>query len=412
MPMGRPKTKHKDMPDGMFTPNGTLWHWRGTSSATRAIALQLFGKSSGSSGTANKTEARAWWARVVLPALEKDFASAEQGNTIGRLLDRWQTEELPRVADPKTRQYYADLLVGLNRSLRHLLFARTDAEAQRQAHNDEFATRRVLQKYLRDAQEVQTFIRKDGKPQTGTRKIVANREIKLLAQIFDDADRLWSETNFNPARELRFNPERSRTHYADDDQYTKVRAAASPILQCMMDVQLGTGARPGMIRALNVTDATPDTLYVLPNKLRAADMPRTPEERRRLQKPYKLRNDDGTLNDLGRTIERALSLRKTQPGSNNVHLLPSQQPLFLNQNGERWTKDGHRSAWNRACNNAGIDPKQFHKHDIKAKMVSDSETIELAQERAGHTDSAITRKVYKRTQKPVAPGRIPKVGTQ
>ncbi|MGL4233205.1 MAG: tyrosine-type recombinase/integrase [Casimicrobium sp.] len=410
--MGRPKTKHKDMPDGMFTPNGTLWHWRGTSAATRAIAQQLFGKASASSGTANKNEARAWWAKTILPALEKDFASAEQGNTIGRLLDRWQTEELPRVEDPNTRQYYADLLVGLNRSLRHLQFARTDAEAQSQAHNDDFATRRVLQKYLRDAQEIQTFIRKDGKPQTGTRKVIANREIKLLAQIFDDADRLWSETNFNPARELRFNPERSRTHYADDNQYTKVRSAAPPILQCMMDTQLATGARPDMIRQLNLTDVTHDTLFVLPNKLRAADMPRTPEERRRLQKPYKLRNEDGTLNDLGRTIERALSLRKTQPGSNNVHLLPSQQPLFLNNKGERWTKYGHRSAWDRACEKQGIDPKTFHKHDIKAKMVSDSETIELAQERAGHTDSAITRKVYKRTQKPVIPGRIPKVGNQ
>jgi integrase len=411
MPMGRPKSTHKDMPDGMFVARAS-WYWRGTSAATRAIALQLFGKNTGAAGTKDKAAARAWWAKTILPALEKDFASAEAANTVGHLLDRWQTEELPRVEDPSTRQYYADLLVGLNRSLRGLQFARTDAEAQRQAHNDEFATRRVLQKYLRDAQEVRTFIRRDGKSQTGTRKAIANREIKLLAQIFDDADRMWSETNFNPARELRFNPERSRTHYADDNQYLNVHQTAPPILQCMMDVQLATGARPGMVRALNLTDATQDTLYVLPNKLRAADMPRTPEERRQLQKPYKLRNADGTINDLGRAVERALALRKTQPGSNNVYLLPSEQPMFLNQDGRRWTKDGHRSAWNRACKNAGIDPKEFHKHDIKAKMVSDSETIELAQERAGHTDSAITRKVYKRKQTPVVPGRIPKVGNQ
>jgi 2-hydroxychromene-2-carboxylate isomerase len=80
-------------------------------------------------------------------------------------------------------------------------------------------------------------------------------------------------------------------------------------------------------------------------------------------------------------------------------------------NGQPYSENGFRAIWQHSMKvaNKGTVRKapylatRFTFHDLRAKSVSDSDTIEHAFERAGHTSMAMTRGVYDRGVRKVTP---------
>jgi integrase len=80
--------------------------------------------------------------------------------------------------------------------------------------------------------------------------------------------------------------------------------------------------------------------------------------------------------------------------------------VLCNRSGTRYTSEGFRACWQRAMRKArrcGAVGERWTFHDLRAKCVSDSETLESTFERAGHTTMAMTRGVYDRNYRKVSP---------
>jgi hypothetical protein len=58
----------------------------------------------------------------------------------------------------------------------------------------------------------------------------------------------------SPCEGIEYLPEGPRTQYVTDRRYADIYAAASPILQCMLEISTQTGAREGMIFDIRVGD--------------------------------------------------------------------------------------------------------------------------------------------------------------
>ena len=81
-------------------------------------------------------------------------------------------------------------------------------------------------------------------------------------------------------------------------------------------------------------------------------------------------------------------------------------PLFVTRQGKPYIKeDGSANAfdslWQRFMNRLVRDTNvtRFQERDLRAKVASDSDTLQEASDRLGHSGTAITKRVYRR--KPV-----------
>ena len=80
--------------------------------------------------------------------------------------------------------------------------------------------------------------------------------------------------------------------------------------------------------------------------------------------------------------------------------------LFPSEDGGAYAESGFKTTWNREMHRwVEAGGEWIVENDIRAKMVSDSGTIEEAQARAGHRSSATTRRVYRRRPMKVDPLR-------
>lgn len=70
--------------------------------------------------------------------------------------------------------------------------------------------------------------------------------VQLLSRILRLARIRWGLTTFNPCDAIEYLPESPLDQYVSDDRYAEIYAAASPILQCMLEISTQTGAREGM----------------------------------------------------------------------------------------------------------------------------------------------------------------------
>jgi len=73
------------------------------------------------------------------------------------------------------------------------------------------------------------------------------------------------------------------------------------------------------------------------------------------------------------------------------------QYVIVNRAGKPYTRDGFQTQWKRAMTKAFPNKAdRFTFHDIRAKSLSDADTLEAARVRAGHSDAEITKRVYRR----------------
>ena len=224
-----------------------------------------------------------------------------------------------------------------------------------------------------------------------TRPVAANKEIQCLSRIFRLAKTLWGYTEYNPCLQIEYNHEQAREQYQDDAAYMKVYDKASPTLQCMMDLAQMNGSRRGMLLRLTLADvdaAGPGIWFTL-NKRRHNAIPK--------------RKLASWTDDLHEVINRALAIRHTVRGGQKTVADLATAPLFLNRKDKPWTETGFNSAWQRAARAAGYGKHEFHFHDLKAKAITESGTLEEGMKRGDHVEPRTTRRVYTRKPDSVIP---------
>ncbi len=278
-------------------------------------------------------------------------APPKQGATLHEYFERYKREILPTLA-PRTQIDYSRHLVILDKVFGHML-------------PDEVKPR-----------DVGAFI---DRPKG---KIQANRQAATLSAVYSKMVGRWYVADRNPCIGVERNPSRRRDRYVTDEEFAAVRALSSPRLKLAMDLALLTGQRQGDLLSLPWANVSKDGILFKPSKT---------------QKKAPKRLLVGMSPVLEEVLERA---------RNMVPKVDIGGYVLRTRTGSRYTSEGFRACWQRMMRRAlrtGALKERFTFHDLRAKTVSDSQTIQEAFERAGHTSMAMTRGVYDRGIRKVTP---------
>ncbi len=205
-------------------------------------------------------------------------------------------------------------------------------------------------------------------------KVSANREIALLSHIFNMA-REWGMTAAaNPCAGVTRHKERARGVYVTDAMFQAVYEAAAPELRDAMDLALLIGQRVADLLGARRVDLADGHLEI---------------RQRKTGTPLRFELTPA----LQAVIDRALA-RPRKAAS---------LWILADRHGHPLTAAGLRNRFDAA--RAGVaaagrpDLAAWQFRDLRAKTASDSESLEAAQDRLGHTSAAITRRVYRRGAK-------------
>jgi integrase len=213
-------------------------------------------------------------------------------------------------------------------------------------------------------------------------KIQRNRMVALLSAVYSKAVGRWYVAKRNPCRDVERNPSRKRDRYVTDAEYQAFRDHQNPRVQVAMDLALLTGQRQGDLLRLKWAQVTEVGVYFQQGK-----------------------TGKKLLVEMSPALEAVLSRAK-----GFLPHLPREYVL-RKANGQPYAENGFRAIWQHGMKVAVKGTKRkapylaerFTFHDLRAKSVSDSDTIEHAFERAGHTSMAMTRGVYDRGVRKVKP---------
>lgn len=224
-----------------------------------------------------------------------------------------------------------------------------------------------------------------------TGRIHRNRIVAVLSTVFQKMVHKWHVHNVNPCVGVERNETKPRDRYITDAEFALIRSVMPERVQIAMDLALLTGQRQGDLLALRWDHITPQGISFRQSKTG-----------KRLRISLSL--------ELKRALGRAYKLSPETP----------REYVLRTKSGSRYTSEGFRALWQRRMRKLmkGYFRKPRGKqaiwheprlalratfHDIRAKCVSDSPTLEDAFERAGHTDMSMTRSVYDRAEREVKP---------
>lgn len=193
------------------------------------------------------------------------------------------------------------------------------------------------------------------------------------------------------------NESHRRTRYVTDDEYRIVWEAMPPRVQIAMDLALLTGQRQGDLLRLKWEHVTEEGVLFAPQK---------------------------TAKKVGKRLLVAMSPALEEVLTRARRLIPQlpREYVIRTEEGQPYTPEGFRAIWQRRMRalakgrvygRKGRKPiytppklaSRFTFHDLRAKAVSDSATLEEAFERAGHTSMQMTRGTYDRGIRKVKPLR-------
>ena len=209
-------------------------------------------------------------------------------------------------------------------------------------------------------------------------KVPANREVALLSHVYNRA-REWGVTRGeNPVRGVTKNKERARRVYVSDAMYAAVYAQADGVLQDAMDLAL-------LISHTQQVLIGAQRVHVVDGHLEIV--------RGKTQKPLRYVITPA----LQAVISRALG-RPRKAAS--MHLLADEDGQAVSY----WQLRRRFDEARQRVRGDGKDPARvalaaWQFRDLRAKSASDSETLQEAQERLGHTSNSVTRRVYRRGEK-------------
>lgn len=250
-PMGRPRQRHKDLPRGLYKDAGGRFYLKAFDEAGRQ---RLGGKSSMPLGR-DATVARTKWAELFG---FRDHEAPPSAGTVGAIIERFLEEDLPRVIKvkgkprpkyaPRTQKEYRRQLGHLGKKYGERRFARSEAEA---AAGGFFRTMDVS-KHLRDAEVA-------GTPAQG------NRDMAVMGSVFRYAKEC-GETEYNPCLGASRNTEEPRDQEMHDALFLELYEEASPVLRCLMDLDVMIGVRVGDLLRISEADWSAKGLLAVPSK--------------------------------------------------------------------------------------------------------------------------------------------------
>lgn len=198
----------------------------------------------------------------------------------------------------------------------------------------------------------------------------AHHEVRLLSHVFTWARR-WGVVAVNPAQRLGLPTPKPRTRYVTDAEFLEVRARAPAMIGYAMDLALLTGLRQGDILRLERRNLTAEGIELATSKTGKALL-----------------------------IEWSLELREVVNAA--LRVAPQVRRFVIcRRDGKAMTSSGFQSIWQRLMDKT--DGERFTFHDLRGKSLSDEPTLEGAAARAGHADSRVTQRVYRRLPRRVKP---------
>lgn len=239
-------------------------------------------------------------------------------------------------------------------------------------------------------------------------KIQRNRIVAVLSAVYSKIVGRWyvEGVHSNPCMKVERNESHKRTRYITDTEYLAVYALMPTRVQITMDLALITGQRQGDLLSLKwekVHETGVDFQQgKTGKKITIPFIPPTEQE----PTPY---------DPLKETLARAKVLLPEIPKVYVIRtmpreLVPGQKP----KGGQPYSSEGFRAIWQRGMAKAlklGAVKERFTFHDIRAKCVSDSASLEDAMTRAGHQSMTMTRSVYDRGTRVASQGKLPQLET-
>ncbi|MGH9644189.1 MAG: hypothetical protein ACRD3Q_17425, partial [Terriglobales bacterium] len=255
----------------------------------------------------------------------------EEGETIAALIDRFEREEIGRLA-PKTRQ------------VRKQEFKRLRQVFGRQKIAD------------LEPHDVWNFWRSEGeRPQT-------RHQVAALSMLMTFARRIGLLSKSNPCFGLQLPKAAPRRRHVTDEEYLLVRSVAPPMIKHAMYFAARCGMDGATIRSLERRNITEEGLLF---------------ERPKTGRLQLIRWDEDA--ELRGVIDALKALRPQL-----------RQVLICNRGGKAYTLDGFQNQWQRTMRNAvkaGL-AERFHFHDLRAKAGTESANLLEAADRLGHMDPA------------------------
>lgn len=206
-------------------------------------------------------------------------------------------------------------------------------------------------------------------------KISANKHVAVLSAVFSKAMGLWYVTKNNPCTHVVRNKKKKRDRYVTDKEFADMYVLCVPRVQIAMDLALLTYQRQGDLLDLKWENVWPEGIRFRQGK-----------------------TGKRLFVEMSDKLEAVLVRSKAMAPQ-----LPREY-VVKRRNGKRYTRDGFRAMWQRSMRQfVKAGGLRFTFHDLRAKAVSDSETLEKAFAGAGHTNMAMTRGTYDRGERKVKP---------
>lgn len=344
--MGRPRTSNQHLPKGITIITGSYWY-KPPGDAKRVRVCKVGEESTLYRYVADKME----------PTGDLIY--------MREIFDRYEKEELPKLA-PKTQVDYRRIIYKLR-------------EVFGDMKPDDVEPRHV-----------------GALLHSTEHKVAANRLVSVLSAVFSKARGRWYVCKNNPCTNVERNETSPRDRYISDEEYKAVYELASPRLQIAMDLAYLTGQRQGDLLALKW------------EHVHTIGVPR---------------DEWGVFFQQGKTGKRLMVniSPELEEVLKRARMLIPQVPrtyVIRNEEGLRYTQDGFRSCWQKLMNYAmkgrvaywtsrngkpvmvdEVKPvlkERFTFHDLRAKHISDSQSLAEASATAGHATMAMTRRVYDR----------------
>lgn len=206
-------------------------------------------------------------------------------------------------------------------------------------------------------------------------KINRNRMLAVLSCAFSEAVGRWYWLERNVLRDVKRHPSSPRNRYVTDQEFEACKAMAPLRVKLAMEIALLTGQRQGDILSLQWSQI----------------------------------QDVGIIVEQAKTGKR-LAIEITpalEAVLDKCWKLPHRGEYVITRScGGRYTSEGFRARWQETMNKyVRLGGQRFTFHDLRAKSASDSETIDAAYQRLGHTSMSMTRRAYDRGVRKVKPLR-------
>ena len=228
-------------------------------------------------------------------------------------------------------------------------------------------------------QDIATYRRE----RSQTAVIVANREIALFSAIFNYARENGFTRGENPCKGVRRNKEKPREYYADDEVWDAVLGCACQEMRDAMDLAYLTGQRPADVLKMRWSDIRDGALEVVQDKTGAR---------------LRIVIEGELLTLLTRIRQRPVAGMTIIATSSGERMSPSQRRARFEQARTKATEEAEKAGKKTLADRI----RAFQMRDIRAKAASDT-TLDHASAILGHTNKAITKRVYHRRGEIVKP---------